>query len=104
MRFFSSTGLATSTGLRLCRRGGFCRIAGVGDDSGSPTEAVEVCGYSLGVVSEGLYVVKTDLTACYRLGNLRNGAIAGRSIATRSPHRRAVGVELAYRCRVPPRS
>src|SRR4051794_20795501 len=50
-------------------------LGGLGDDSGCPTEAVEVCGYSLGVLSDGLYVVKTNLATFYRLANLRDGTI-----------------------------
>src|SRR4029077_19140732 len=51
------------------------RRGGLGDDSGCPTEAVEVRGYSSGVLSNGLYVVKTGLTTFYRLANLRGGTI-----------------------------
>ena len=65
MGFFTSTGFATSTGL--------CRLGGLSDDSRCPTEAVEVRGYALGVLSNGLYLVKTDLTTFYRLANLRGG-------------------------------
>ena len=36
---------------------------------------VEVHSYSLGLRSNGLYVVKTDLTTFHRLANLRGGAI-----------------------------
>jgi hypothetical protein len=54
---------------------GLCRLGGLGEDSGCPTEAVEVHGYSLGVLSNALYVVKTDLTTFYRLANLRGGTI-----------------------------
>ena len=54
---------------------GLCRLGGLGDDSRGPTEAVEVRGYSLGVRSNGLYVVKADLTTFHRLANLRGGMI-----------------------------
>ena len=60
---------------RLCRLNGLRRLGGLGDDRGCPTEAVEVRGYSLGVLSNGLYVVKTDLTTFHRLANLRGGTI-----------------------------
>jgi hypothetical protein len=59
----------------LVHLNGLCRLGGRGDDSGCPTEAVEVRGYSLGVLSNGLYVVKTDLTTFHRLANLRGGTI-----------------------------
>jgi len=54
---------------------GLCRLGGLGEGSGCPTEAVEVRGYSFGVLSNALYVVKTDLTTFYRLANLRGGTI-----------------------------
>jgi hypothetical protein len=36
---------------------------------------VEVRSYSLGVLTNGLYVVEADLTTFHRLVNLRGGAI-----------------------------
>ena len=36
---------------------------------------VEVRGYSSGVLSDGLYVVKADITIFHRLANLRGGTI-----------------------------
>jgi len=67
MRFFHLNGFGHLNGL--------CRLGGLGEDSGCPTEAVEVSGYSSGVLSNGLNVVKTDLTTIYRLANLRDGTI-----------------------------
>jgi hypothetical protein len=55
----------------LCHLNRLYRLGGLGDDSRCPTEAVEIRGYALGVVSNGLYLVKTDLTTFYRLANLR---------------------------------
>ena len=60
---------------RLCHLNGLCCLGGLGDDSGCPTEAVEVRGYSLGVLSNGLYVVEADHTIFHRLANLRGGTI-----------------------------
>ena len=60
---------------RLCHLNGLCRLGGLGEDSGCPTEAVEVSGYSSGVLSNGLHVVETGLTTFYHLANLRGGAI-----------------------------
>jgi len=62
-------------GMRFFTFNGLCRLGGLGEDSGCPTEAVEVRGYSSGVLSNGLYIVKTDLTTFYRLANLRGGTI-----------------------------
>ena len=59
----------------ICHLNGLCRFGGLGDDSGCPTEAVEVRGYSLGVPSDGLYVFKADITIFHRLANLRGGTI-----------------------------
>ena len=54
----------------FCHLNGLCRLGGLGEDSGCPTEAVEVSGYSLGVRNDRLYIVKTDPATFYRLTNL----------------------------------
>ena len=59
----------------FCHFNGLCRLGGLDENSGCHTEAVEIRGYSLGVLNDGLYVVKTDLTTFYRLANLRGGTI-----------------------------
>jgi hypothetical protein len=61
--------------MRFFRLNGLCPLGGLDDDSRGPTETVEVRGYSLGVLSDGLYAVKTDLTTFYLLANLRGGTI-----------------------------